>query len=141
MGLRHICYEAERLPDWYGVAYRDFFRDSSEFNPGNHPDWGDWVRVCYPVPINLVVRLWHFIWQSIWRYVKCPHHFRPGLDINAAYRCRELEQENGVLRSDLEYEKTMNQSLSESRNRLHKDIDHMRDRVSDLEWENSRGRK
>lgn len=131
MGLRHICHEAERLPNWYGVAYRDSF-------PAE--DWGVSVRVCYPVPLNLAVRLWHFIWQSVWRYVKCPHRFRPRFDINAAYRCRELEQENEILKSDLEWERQMNQGLAESRDRLQNDMDRMRNRIGHLEWENRKGR-
>lgn len=126
MGLRHICREAERLPNWYGVAYR-----------GNDPDhdewWGDSVRVCYPIPLNLVVRLWHVVWHILWRVVKCPHRFWPGFDIHSAYRCRELEQENDLLKSDLEWEKTMNQSLAESRRRASDEIERLRDRVRNLE--------
>ncbi len=132
MGLRYICREAERLPDWYGVAYRGWEPPHSG---------ADWVRVCYPIPLNLVVRLWHVIWNLIWRLVKCPHHFWPGFDIGSAYRCRELEQENTVLQSDLEYEKTMNESLAESRSRASHEIERLRDRVRNLELDQRFGRR
>ena len=35
--------QGERLPNWYGVAYREFCADHV---------------ICYPIPINLLVR-WH----------------------------------------------------------------------------------
>lgn len=36
--------QGQIIPAWYGLAYRE-----------NHLD----VQVCYPIPINLLVRWWH----------------------------------------------------------------------------------
>lgn len=39
--------EGAKMPKFYGVAYRDFAGS---------------VLVCYPVPLNLVVRWWIHLW-------------------------------------------------------------------------------
>ena len=134
MGLRHICHQAERLPDWYGVAYR-------AYDPPGNPGWGDWVRVCYPVPLNLIVRVWHGVWDLVWRYVKAPHRFRPTFDTNVAFRCRELENENVLLKEELEWQKQISQSAVESRQRAVDELDPLRWRVKELEWEQREGRR
>lgn len=50
-----VIYEEEQIPKFYGVAYRDFTR----------------MRVvCYPIPLNLLVRAG----INVWFYFKGPHN-------------------------------------------------------------------
>ena len=41
MKMKVMVFECERVPTWYGVAHKDFARA---------------CRVCYPIPINWLVR-------------------------------------------------------------------------------------
>lgn len=49
MPIRVEILEAERIPNGYGLAWRDFSRR---------------ITVCYPIPLNLILnslrRLWHW---------------------------------------------------------------------------------
>ena len=55
---RKIADEGHGPPPWYGVAYRC----------EKHCE-----KVCYPIPINLLVRFWHnVIRHNFYKHVKCP---------------------------------------------------------------------
>lgn len=47
---RHYILEGGRLYPGWGVAYLDHYRA---------------VAVCYPIPINLIVRAWRWVYQRL----------------------------------------------------------------------------
>ena len=50
---RKVIAEGEMIPRGYGIAYRDFI---------------DYTRVCYPLPLNWIVRGW----TAVAKFLKLP---------------------------------------------------------------------
>ena len=74
-----LAAQGEMLPKWYGVAFYDYMQRTA---------------ICYPIPLNLIVR---FI-DNIWWRIKQPHISDREADLMAAYSKGRMDGRNETLK-------------------------------------------